>query len=219
MLCHEDLPGGRFTFALREQALLTHLCWGTQLIHGHVFLSERAQAAARRSHGWVTMMRDPAERAVSNFRMAVRAGVIPDDLDAWLDGTVGRSMAQVNLRYLSGRNEIPPGQEARATQIALDRLGWFDLIGFLDDPAGFSRGFSRRFGPRLPMPRYNSASGPALQLTRSQHDRLEALVRPDREVYAAARRIFGGGDDREGAYRRDAETSCLPQRQSGRSAA
>jgi len=191
MLCHEDLPAGHITFALREQALLTHLCWGTPLIHGHVFLSERARDAGGTGHGWVTMMRDPAERAVSNYRMAVRAGVIPDDPDAWLDGSVGRSMAQVNLRYLTGRNRIDPGQEAEAAAIARDRLGWFELIGFLDDPAGFARGFARRFGPRLPMPRYNRGAGPEVRLTAAQRDRLEALVAPDREVYDAARRLFG----------------------------
>ncbi len=209
LLCHEDLPGGRMTFALREQALLTHLCWGTPLIHGHVFLSEPAHAASAGGHGWVTMMRDPAERAVSNFRMAVRAGVIPDDPEAWLDGPVGRSMAQVHLRYLTGRNVIPPGQEARATAIALDRLGWFDLIGFLDDPEGFSQGFARRFGPRLPMPRLNRAAGGAPRLTDSQHSRLEALVAPDRQVYDAARRMFaeGAGAGPGGLRRQGAEAA------------
>ena len=93
-LAHEDLEHGHLTFALREQMVLTHMAWETPLIHGHFFVTETLLAHFGDRYRFVTMMRDPVARALSNYRMAVRAGVIAEDLDAWLDGPVGRSMAQ-----------------------------------------------------------------------------------------------------------------------------
>ena len=122
LACHEDLAQGHRTFALREGLALTQMALGARLVWGHLLLTHRLAYMAAGRYALVTMMRAPVARALSNYRMAVRAGVIPDDLDAWLDGPVGQSMAQAFLRYLSGRNVVPPGDQAGALATARANL-------------------------------------------------------------------------------------------------
>lgn len=196
-LCHEELGGGAPTFTLREQLALTHLAWGTRLVYGHVLLSDRiATAAERCGYGVVTMMRCPVERTLSNYMMAARAGIVPTDIDAWLDSAVAVRMGAQALRYLSGRAE--PLFEARALDVAraLDRIAALDLVGFLDAPDVFRRSFARQFGQAPSLSRLNRAKMEAPVLTKAQARRLEEITAVDRLLYDEARRIFLAGDTR-----------------------
>ncbi|MSU90639.1 hypothetical protein GE300_13620 [Rhodobacteraceae bacterium 2CG4] len=193
-LCHEELDHGAHSFALREGLALTHLAAGAPLVYGHVLVSELLlQAALRQGHGLVTMMRDPRARALSNYRMAVRAGVIPDDLDLWLDGPVGLRMGRQMLRYLSGHPD-PARIDAPETalRIALERLERFALIGFLETPQPFLDGFAAAFGARPALPRLNRGGGVRLDLTAAQARKLETLIEPDRIIHARALALHPG---------------------------
>ncbi len=191
---HEETGGAAQVFALREALALTHLAWGTALIHGHLLLTDRLLAAARAEGvAIVTMMRAPEARALSNYRMAVRAGVLADDPDAWLDGPAGRRMALAATRYLAGLAEPPaPGAETdRALDVALARLPAFALIGVLERAAAFRDAFARGFGPRPALPRLNRAPQAAPALTDGQAARLAELCAPDRVLLRAAEARFG----------------------------
>ncbi len=190
VLCHEDLANGHLTFALREAQLLTHMAWNTQLVHGHVLYSSRAMNNFDDRWRIVTMMRDPVARTISNYRMAVGAGVIESDVDAWLEGPVGRSMAEVYLRYLSGCNLVPQDQKDRHLCLALEHFERVELVGFIDDQKTFANRFAQSFGPHLTMPRYNVAKGPEVRLTDRQMDQLRFNCAADLEIYAAAEQKF-----------------------------
>jgi hypothetical protein len=190
LLCHEDLEDGAETFALREQILLTHKFWGTRLIHGHVLLTKRVRRHLPDTHRIVTILRDPVERAISNFRMAARAGVVPADPDAWLASPAGRRHATVNLRYLAGQATVPYGQEAACLTAALGAFDSLAIVGFLDRLPRFAADFAELFGPRLALGRANEARGPAVELSREQQRRLEMLCGPDIELYDRARARF-----------------------------
>lgn len=188
---HEDLSHGHHTFALREGLVLTHMAWQTPLIHGHVLLTPKVLALAGRDYGLVTMLREPQARALSNYAMAVRARVIADDLDAWLAGGIGKSMAQAYVRYLSGATVVEqPGMDA-AVALACARLDEFAVVGFLDQTRAFQRRFAGAFGARPAMPRLNQAprSGPVL--SPEQRARLHDLTAPDRAIYAHALARWG----------------------------
>ncbi len=193
-LTHEDLAHGHHTFALREEMLLMHMAWGTRLIHGHVLFSDDAMRHFGKLYKTVTLMRDPYERTLSNYRMAVRNGVIADDIDAWLEGPVGESMARVYLRYLSGRTVIAPGDMVRMEAQARLNLAKLDLVGFLDDLEGFRQGFRQVFGVTPAIPRYNVGSGAPVALSAAQYERLQLLLAPDMRLYAQARRAYGARD-------------------------
>lgn len=190
-LCHEDLPNGALTFDLRESLMLTHMAWGSALIHGHVLFSDKAAQHFAAQYRFVTMMRDPVDRAMSNFHMAVRAGVIENDLDTWLGGPVGRSMAQVYLRYFSGQNVVSDLQRAECLARAQKNLDTFHLIGFLDNIPGFCDQFADMFSQRPTVPHYNAAGAGQDGIISAQRAQLEALCAPDYVLYEQARAKFG----------------------------
>ncbi len=189
-LCHDDLEAGAETFALRERLLLTHACWGTVLIHGHVLFTDRVEQYVLRDYRVVTVMRDPVRRAISNYRMALAAGIAPADVDDWLASPIGRQHATVALRYLSGRASVPEAEAETALALAMQRLERFALIGFLEDLPGFVDAFAGLMGTRLSLGRANEARGPAVRLTPAQTGRIEALCAPDIALYQRAREIF-----------------------------
>jgi hypothetical protein len=186
LLCHEDLEHGGETFALRERILLAHAFWGTRLIHGHVLLSDRVRRHLPVTHRIVTLLRHPVERAISNFRMAAHAGVIPPDPETWLSGPVGRRHATVNLRYLAGRSTVGQAEEAECLALALEALDALALVGFLDRLPRFGAAFADMFGPRIALRRMNRARGAEVSLTRLQRQRLEDLCGPDIVVHDRA---------------------------------
>ncbi|MEM0945714.1 MAG: hypothetical protein AAGI70_17425 [Pseudomonadota bacterium] len=188
---HEDFADGHRTFELREGMLLTHMAMGCPLIHGHVFWSEAAHTTVGADYGWVTVMRPPAERALSNFRFAVQMGEMSADVEAWLAGPQGRSHAQAALRYLSAQNIVPEEELAAAearVEAALDRLA---LVGFTDRMEAFLDRFAAQFGPRPRPRRLNETKGPEITLTPAQRDRLDELCAPDQRLYDLARERFG----------------------------
>lgn len=192
-ICHEDLENGQKVFDLREQMLLQHMAWDTMLIHGHVFWSERAEAHFGDSYRFVTLLRDPVERTVSNMRMAQRAGLVGDDLEAYLGSDVARRHARVFLRYLAGRNDIADGDLPEATALANRRLTQFAVVGFLDRLDAFNARYREIFGVRLAMRRLNAAPDRRPDLSETVLHRIRDLCAPDIEIYEKALERAAGG--------------------------
>lgn len=189
-LCHDDLEHGHLTFDLRQRLMLAQMAAGAQLIHGHVLYSEAAERHFSNRYRIVTMLRDPVERAISNFSMMAANGYVAPDVDAWLDGPVGRSHATVFLRYLGGQNVVTKDEEPAILTLALQRLERVAVMGFLDDLPGFLTRFADVFGVRPKVHRYNSAAWPRIALSAAQRSRLEQACAADMEIHAAARRQF-----------------------------
>ncbi|MEL7125835.1 MAG: hypothetical protein AAGK30_06375 [Pseudomonadota bacterium] len=191
--CHEDRDTGQLTFDLREGALLQHMAWDTMLIHGHVFWSERAWDHFGARYKYVTIMRDPVARMISNFRMTQRSGIVTEDLDTYLQGPIARRHAQVYLRYLVGTNDINAPEVPAALDTAMARLQNFALIGFLDRTEAFLKAYRALFGVQLRMPKLNAAPGETPDLTPSQKAAIDALCAPDLALFNEARRLFPDG--------------------------
>ncbi len=188
-LCHEDLEHGQHTFDLREAMMLQHMAWGTMLIHGHVFWSDKAQTHFGNSYKYVTLLRDPVARMVSNFRMTQRAGIVGEDVDEYLESPVARRHAQVYLRYLSGRNDIDAADTDRMVAMAKERLAGFALVGFLDDTESFFANYKKVFGVPLKMARLNSAPDKKPPYSDSQMAKFKELCSPDLEIYDFAKEL------------------------------
>ena len=192
-LCHEDLDEGHRTFALREGLMLQHMAWDTAMIHGHLLWSERADAHFGETYDYVTLLRDPVARTLSNYRMARRTGATEEEFGPWLEGPMARRQARVFLRYLSGSNDIAEDEVADALARARARLARFAVIGFLDRLPSFERAFAARYGVRPSPARLNSApdrdGGPAP--TDAQVARLRELCAPDMDLWEAARAAPG----------------------------
>ncbi|MBV1867171.1 MAG: hypothetical protein KUG69_04585 [Marinosulfonomonas sp.] len=189
--CHDDLEFGDQTFDLREQLLITHCCWDSQLVHGHVLISDRIRAHCQQRYKFLTIMREPIARTISNYRMAVKAGIASPDADEWLESPIARSHSTTFLRYLSGKNSVDPKQEAASLEQALSTLDMFSLIGFLDDTPTFAREFEQMFNTSLRLKKYNTAQGPEVQLSASQLAKLRDMCAPDLAIYERARDMKG----------------------------
>ncbi len=189
--CHDDLEYGDRTFDLRERILITHCCWGSQLVHGHVLMSDRIRKHCHGHYKFLTIMRDPIARTISNYRMAVTAGIANPDPDIWLDSQIARAHSTTYLRYLSGFHTVAPEQEAACLERALSALELFSLIGFLDDIATFARKFEQIFGANLTLHKYNKAKGAKVRLSDTQMERLHDMCAADRTIYEHARNMKG----------------------------
>lgn len=186
LITHEDFENGQSTFDFREGLLLQHMAWDTMLIHGHLFWSERADRMFGERYKYVTLLRDPVARAISNMRMCQREGIVSSSIDTYLESPVARRHTRVYLRYLSGRNDIPEEDVPKALDLASERLSRFDLVGFLDDLPGFSRNYHALFGVRLRLSKLNVAPEKTTTLTDAQIERIHALCAPDITLYEQA---------------------------------
>ena len=187
LLGHEDLERGAETFRLREEIMLTQMAWGSPLIHGHVLWSEAMERHFGQSYRIVTLMRDPVERMISNYRMARTRGIAPADFGAYLESPLARAHALVFLRYLSGVAHPAEADVPDLLALALARLARFDVIGFLDDLPGFAALYERRIGVRPRIGHYNVGQGSAAVPDAAQMRHIQALCAPDLQIYAQAR--------------------------------
>lgn len=191
--CHDDLEYGDRTFDLRERFLITHCCWETQLVHGHVMMSDRMLKHCKDRYKFLTILRDPISRTISNYRMAVAAGIASSDPDVWLNSPIARVHSTVYLRYLSGHHMVAPEQEAACLESALSALEMFSLIGFLDDITTFAREFEQIFGANLTLHEYNKAKGDEVALTDAQMAKLRDMCAVDQVIYDRARQLKDRG--------------------------
>lgn len=185
--CHDDLEHGHHTFDLRERLLLTHGCWNTDLVHGHVLLTDLVRQHLLGRYKLLTIMRDPVARTISNYRMAVAAGIADPDPEVWLASPIARAHSTTYLRYLSGQHSVPQEAETASLVRATEALDDFTLIGFLEDIERFARGFERIFGAALTLRKYNQAKGPEITFSQSQLDRLHEMCAADTALYARAK--------------------------------
>jgi hypothetical protein len=187
---HDDLPNSANVYALREQMLINHMAWGSQLIHGHVLFSARADKHFGNTYKYVTVLRDPISRVLSNYSHSVVGGLISDDFAAYLGGDVVRAHCLTFLRYFSGTANLSPQQETAALETAKVNIAKFSVVGFLDDLDKFKSDYQRALGARPRIPTYNTASKPAFEPTKQQMDTLKDLMRNELQFWDYARAMY-----------------------------
>ena len=186
ILYHDDLPNGIEVYNLREKLLLTHMAWQTELIHGHVIFSERAYKHFGNEYRYITLLREPIERTLSNFLGSVRGGMIENDLDAYLKSEIFRTQGLSMLRYFSGIHPIEPAQEQAALEQAKKNMALFSIVGFLDDLRDFSSRFCDEFGRRPTIYSYNQSKVKHPVLTQEQRSVFEKVLAPELELWEHA---------------------------------
>lgn len=188
VLYHDEGEHAAVAADLRELVLLMHLAHDCRLVHGHFLFSERAFAHFGATYKYVSILREPIARTVSNYHQAVRGGAFVGDFDAFLESPMSRRMALHVLRYFSGVADVAPDQEAALIEVAKANMRRFAILGFIENLDGFIARFAEVFGARPHVAHYNRTEREeAVALTASQRTRLEAMCGPDIELTDYAR--------------------------------
>ncbi len=187
---HEDAPRCEELFKMRELQLMTFMAHEDALIYGHFLFSQRAHEAFGHAYKYVTVLRDPMRRIISNYRASCFGNYFTGSIDEYLDSDVGRRQAQVNLRYFSGIAEIPHGKESEVLKKAEHNQDKFSLIGNIEDIDVFENQYRDLFKTRLKIRHYNTARGDKVSLNSSQKTKLERLCAEDLILYERARTRF-----------------------------
>jgi hypothetical protein len=188
---HEDGPLSSAIFAYREHLLLYYMANNAPLVCGHFLFSERAHDAYNDRYRFVSVLRDPLERLVSNYADARLANYVDMPFDAYLESDVGWRHATVMLRYFANMPEIPRDGTGTALSAARSNLAKFSLIGFTDQLTDFCGEFSNIFGVRLHVRHLRTAGFRKPEIDPATRRKMEALCAGDLEFYAYARRKFG----------------------------
>jgi len=190
MTVHEDGPRCAELFKLREYHQMTYMAQEDALIYGHCLYSETAHQYFGTPYKYITMLRDPISRVISNYRSATFEKFYTGDFNAYLGSDVARRHALLNLRYFSGIAEIERGQEDTAMEKAKINQDTFSVIGFLDNIEQFKAQFYEVFGAHLKIPHFNSAKGNKVDLTSDQRTKLDKLCEYDLELHERAKKKF-----------------------------
>jgi hypothetical protein len=183
---YDDGEKAAEVFALREAMLLNFMVKDVALVHGHCIFSSKADLHFGDRYKYVTMLRDPVSRVISNYRAARGAGYVTTEFGDYLDTLIGRSHTTHNLRYFSGRAHVGKKDEADALAQAKAVIDRFAVIGFMDSLGEFLMRFEAVFGARLSIGHYN-AGKKAPDITSVDRRRLEAACEPDLELHEYAR--------------------------------
>ena len=184
---YDDGAHAAEVFALREAMLLAFMANDCALVHGHVLFSHKADRHFGARYKYVTMLRDPVERVVSNFRAARKAGYVSGDFGAYLESRIGQAHAMHNLRYFSGRPFVEESETMAALDEAKAVIDRFSVIGFVDAMDEFVNRFETVFGVRLSIGRYNVGAAEAPQISAEDRRRLEILCAPDLDLQTYAK--------------------------------
>ena len=167
---------------------------GHRFISGHWPLDQALIHAHARDWSFVTILRDPVERWLSNYFFNRHRADNRDhfgtelDLEAYLDTRDAVENGKLYLSFCHG-GHMPEGDLSAAISEAISVFGAYELIGTLNDMEGFLDRFEQRWQvrPSIPISNVNPAGKRARDkaLTPSIMKRIEDICAPDREIYDA----------------------------------
>ncbi|PID58311.1 hypothetical protein CSB45_04390 [candidate division KSB3 bacterium] len=173
---------------------------GIRYITGHVSFSERAYQEFQKTYNFLTMIRDPVKRWISNFffhrhKLQNRDYVgIEDDLATFLCSERGTLEGQRLVRMLGGVNSSHDYASQAAIEQAQKNLHKFAIIGCLEHLDLFLAQFRQRFGVSLRFPRKNQnpKTSEYIQtaVSKDMEEKITQICQPDIDVYNYAIQTF-----------------------------
>lgn len=177
----------------KEETLLYHLFNNTRCVVAHVGFSRTAYQEFSDRYSFITLLRDPVERFMSNYFYRYHKQ-LDVDFDAFLETDAARYMGARYLQYFYAGNDWSEMFSQSSIDQAKANLECMSVVGFLDNLAGFSRQIGETLGMRLNMGHENKGSTNSTirdSITTEQMERIRELCAPDIEIYAYAQQSFG----------------------------
>lgn len=188
---------------VREQMLLYHLHQEVRCVAGHVAFSEPAFDRYHDQYKFITILREPVSRFISNYfwshgryqrlgREGAHAG-IPEEFDAFLETGHARLLGASFVDFYCG---MPVGSDFTsplAVERAMENLNCFDVVGFLDDLPAFEAQLKQTLGVRIRIGHENKGreqTGARESVVTDAHlERIQKLCAPDIAVWQAAQSL------------------------------
>jgi hypothetical protein len=173
---------------LREHLLTYFMTVGCELISGHFAFSARAKAAYPR-YQWMTMLRHPIDRWISNYlynRHKTNSAHlrITQSAEEFVDTPRAHMWGSLYVRYLSGRSDTSHPASAGAVNLAKAHLRQFNLVGILEQPQTLGTSAVRVLGGPVTLSRLNQRPADARDIALEHlRPKLERICAPDLELY------------------------------------
>lgn len=180
----------------REMMLLYLLFSGTRCVSAHIPFSNAAFEKFSGRYAFVTLLRDPVERFISNYFWSHKhpGGVahIPQSLEEFVQTDRARLLGSTYVRYFCGE----PRQDFAAAQAedAIRNLRRMDSVGFLDRVADFEADLHRLTGRRIKIGKENvanSASNREAIMSGPLGEKIKEACRLDIQVWNGVQDLRG----------------------------
>ena len=177
-------------FDLREKMLLYFLFEDVRCVSAHVHFSENAYKLFNPSYKFITILRDPVSRFISNYRWSHSRPTdhshVDESFEAFLKSDRAKRDGAMYVQYFSGLPKNADIRTADAIQSAIRNLGKFDAVGVLHDVEAFESKLERVLGIHVRIGHENkqkARNGDAPILDPAVQAELERICAPDLEVW------------------------------------
>jgi hypothetical protein len=158
-------------------------------VQGHVHFDRRLYEAYRHSHRFVTLLRDPVERYLSQYYYDFgrnNRNRIDVPLETFVDTPRGIATGRVFLNYF-GETHREGLTEARHVDRAKANLELFTVTGLLDELDVFAEQVRHRLGVKLRIGHVNKGHRRRQPISDELRGRIRERCAVDIEIYAHAR--------------------------------
>ena len=186
---------------VREEILAYALALGQcRFVTGHVPCRPGLVEEFRGEWHFVTVLRDPVERWISEYVYNTEKNSDWARNDLFLEDYLGSHRARVTttsfLRYFSNIPDDLPDDPGAFVEQAVENLSRFAVVGCVEDMNGFKRAFRDRFGVTLSIPRRNVTPDRSMKDRIRENgavmERIRELCAGDSEIYRRALADTGG---------------------------
>lgn len=181
----------------RQQMLIYHMAGRIRCISAHVPFSPAAHNFGAPGYRFVTILRDPVQRFVSHYFHSLNRNDysrISVPFEEFVKSDQARRFGSVYSEYLCGLRATNFSSD-ETIEAAIENLGKFDAIGFLDELPKFEEKLSSLLGVRLRIKHENagkSGNGFHNKLPPNLYESVIEICAPDIRIYEAARRMRRG---------------------------
>ena len=185
----------------RRVLVYTLCCRRYRFVAGHFPCDREILEAFRPEWDFITILRDPIERWLSNYFFDRYKGDphFRTDLsiDEYMASAIGRLKGAEYVRFLTGVHDLERLHSKELIEAAIDCLNAFDVVGLLEHLEDFSTRFEDRYQTPLALPKLNTNPvGPREmedRVTPEIRRRLRDICMPDIVVHDYVRKKLAHG--------------------------